>query len=129
MKPSIICSMIIVVALSGCSVVMAAKGSHPPDLSQVRKGASRAEIELALGAAESTFRHERGSTSIYQFEADNEPSPGRAVAHGAMDVFTFGIWEAIGTPIELSMGQTQVLVIEFDQADRVVSISKSAPKK
>jgi len=84
---------------------------------------------MALGAPDSTIAREHGSTSIYQFEIDNEPSPGRAVAHGAMDVLTLGIWEAIGTPIELASGENQVVAIEFDDEGRVVSVQAARRKK
>jgi len=110
-------------------VVMAARGSHPPDLSQIRPGSTKSEVMAVLGSPDSTIRHERGSTHVYQFEVGDEPSPGRAVAHGAMDVLTFGIWEVIGTPIELFVvGESRVIVIEFDEDDRVVFANKPAPK-
>jgi len=33
--------------------------------------------------------------------AGGEPSTARAIGHGVMDVLTFGVWEIVGTPIEL----------------------------
>ncbi|MCO6439372.1 MAG: hypothetical protein J5J06_19965 [Phycisphaerae bacterium] len=129
MKTSPVRIIVLLITLSGCSVVMAARGERPPDLSAIRPGVSKTETELALGTPDSTIQHQHGSTSIYQFETDNEPSPGRAVAHGALDVLTLGIWEAIGTPIELATGENEILVIEFDKDDRIVSVNKSAPKK
>lgn len=130
MRLLILQALVVIMALSGCSVVMASRGSHPPDLSQIRPGTTKAEVTALLGSPDSTIRHERGSTSVYQFEVGDESSPGRAVAHGVMDVLTWGIWEAIGTPIELfAIGESRVLIVDFDQDDRVVSAIKSPPKE
>ena len=130
MKVQLIYLLVIAIMCSGCSVVMAARGSHPPDLSQIRSGATKAEVTAMLGAPDSTIPHERGSICAYTFETDNEPSAGRAVAHGAMDLLTLGIWEVVGTPIELLVsGESHVLIIEFDQDDRVISANRSAPTK
>jgi hypothetical protein len=54
---------------------------------------------------------------IYEYEVGSEPSAGRAVAHGVMDVLTLGIWEIAGTPIE----KYQATVV-YDDQDRVAEI-------
>jgi hypothetical protein len=89
------------VLLTACSVGMALSGDRNPDIGAVRVGSTRGEAEMHLG---SPVRSRAGGDGtridLYEYEIGNEPSAGRAVAHGAMDVLTFGLWEVAGTPIE-----------------------------
>ena len=50
---------------------------------------------------------------IYEIEIGNEPSAGRAIAHGTMDILTLGLWEVIGTPIEATTGEKSYLTVEY----------------
>jgi hypothetical protein len=89
------------VPIQVCSVGMAMSGSENPDLGAIRIGASRGEVELHLGTPiKTTPLSGGGRADVYQYEIGNEPSTGRAVGHGVMDVLTLGIWEVVGTPIE-----------------------------
>lgn len=111
----------------GCSVYMAAAGDDEPNLANVHRGASRGEIEMALGqpAAMST---EKGGNLIatYEYTVGNEPSTGRAVGHAAMDVLTFGLWEVVGTPIEaFSQGDKIKLTVHYDEDGNATSVQSS----
>ena len=109
--------------LQGCSVGMALSGSENPDLGAVRVGATRGAVELQLGSPIKTTTAEGGRrVDVYAYEIGNEPSAGRAVAHGAMDVVTFGLGEVVGTPIEGVQGETYHAAITYDRDDRVVDI-------
>jgi hypothetical protein len=78
--------------LSGCSVGMAISGDHNPDLGAVRSGASRGEVEMHLGAPIKVSSVGNGlEAATYQYEIGNEPSAGRAIGHGVMDVLTLGL--------------------------------------
>lgn len=57
-----------------------------------------------------------------KYQVGNEPSAGRAVAHGVMDVLTLGIWEIAGTPIEAIQGETYQATVAYDHQDRVTEI-------
>ncbi|MFO1037852.1 MAG: hypothetical protein U1E45_13495 [Geminicoccaceae bacterium] len=122
-------------ALSGCSVGMAASGKPDPNLTATHTGATRADIENALGPPVSSVTLANGDTRCaYEYEMGNEPSPGRAVAHGIADVMTLGIWEVVGTPIEAMQGQKyemDVLYAPDGTAKEVVShaISSSTAKR
>ena len=106
-----------------CSVGMAMSGSENPDLGAIRVGASRGEVELHLGTAIKTTPLPDGRRAdVYQYEIGNEPSAGRAVGHGVMDVLTLGIWEIVGTPIEAVQGETYHATITYDEGDRVADI-------
>lgn len=109
--------------VTGCSVGMALSGKKDPNLSVVKKGASRSEVELQLGAPKKTATGPNGeSVAHYEYETGNEPSPGRAVAHGAMDVLTFGLWEVVGTPVEVINGNKHKLVVTYNQEDTVTRV-------
>jgi hypothetical protein len=119
-------AIIVVGALSGCSVGMALSGSENPDLGAIRVGASRGEVELHLGSPiKSTLLEDGRRADIYAYEIGNEPSGGRAAGHAVMDVLTLGIWEVVGTPIEGVQGEKYNATIVYDENDRVVDL-KSA---
>lgn len=111
------------VPIQACSVGMAMSGSENPDLGAIRVGASRGEIELHLGSPiKTTPLPDGGRADVYQYEIGNEPSAGRAVGHGVMDVLTLGIWEVVGTPIEAVQGETYHATITYDGSDKVADI-------
>lgn len=113
----------ICIPAQACSVGMAMSGSENPDLGAIRVGASRGEVELHLGTAIKTTPLPDGRRAdVYQYEIGNEPSAGRAVGHGVMDVLTLGIWEIVGTPIEAVQGETYHATITYDEGDRVADI-------
>lgn len=111
------------VPIQACSVGMALSGSENPDLGAIRVGASRGEVELHLGTAtKTTLLPDGRHADVYQYEIGNEPSAGRAIGHGVMDVLTFGIWEVVGTPIEAVQGETHNATITYDESDKVADI-------
>ena len=64
--------LILCLGSQGCSVVMALSGSKDPDLSILRMGASREEIELQLGPALNDIQLPGGShICTYQYSANN----------------------------------------------------------
>lgn len=108
----------------GCSVGMALSGEENPDLSVVKVGATRGEVELQLGPPIETESGRIGQRiDTYEYEIGDEPSAGRAVAHGVADVVTLGFWELLGTPIEAVQGETYYTKITYDSKDRVQHIS------
>ena len=119
--------LLLCLVLSGCSVGMAMSGKKQPELGAVRVGATRGEIELHLGSPVE-IRHE-GDTriDIYEYEIGNEPSAGRAIGHGVMDILTLGLWEVAGTPIEGVQGDKKRLLIVFNSEDIVTRVGSTAP--
>lgn len=111
------------IALQGCSVMMAASGSDNPDIGAVRQDATRGEVELHLGKPVSATTLANGHIiNVYEYEIGNEPSAGRAIGHGVMDVLTLGVWEIIGTPVEGFQGDKRSIQVEYNVNDVVVAV-------
>lgn len=86
------------VVLPGCAIVKAAKGKKDANLSVLKEGTPRAIVVAGLGAP----LYSDKSTDIYEACKGDESSLGRAIGHGVLDLLTFGLWEVIGTPIEMA---------------------------
>ncbi len=111
-------------SLCGCSVGMAMSGKPDPNLAAVKEKAKRGEVELNLGGGpiKATSLSNGNLLCVYKYYTGDPPSPGRAVFHLLMDVFTLGLWELIGTPMEGFTGNTHYVSIVYDGEERVVEI-------
>ena len=111
-------------AAQGCSVAMAMSGDPDPDLSIVRVGASRGEVEMQIGAAVQQSTTREGYTiAKYHYTIGNKPDAGRAIAHGALDVLTLGLWEVIGTPVEAIIVKHYDMTVTYDRDMRVLAVN------
>jgi hypothetical protein len=112
---------------SGCAVYMAATGDQQPNLSNVHRGASRGEVEMALGQPKTlTTTDDGGTAATYEYVRGNEPSAGRAIGHGVLDILTVGIWEAVGTPIEATNQGDKVTVdVHYDADGNATSVASN----
>ena len=113
--------------LCGCSVGMALSGKPSPELGAIRVGATRGEVELHLGRPVEIKQVGGQRIDTYEYEIGNEPSAGRAIGHGVMDVLTLGLWEVVGTPVEGVQGEKKRLAITYDEKDKVTNIGPIAP--
>ncbi len=112
--------------IAGCSVVMAVSGKKDPNLGAFRVGSTRGEAELQLGSPIASVTTPEGNrTDIYEYELGNEPSAGRAIGHGVMDVLTIGLWEVVGTPIEGFTGSKHRITLVYGPDDRIISINQA----
>lgn len=97
--------------LTSCSVVMAAK-KEGTSLENVQCSRSRGQI-LSNGAT--VISSERLPTGelveVYQFKKE-KGSAARALMHGVLDVSTFGLWEVVGTPVEVCLGDEKFYVVK-----------------
>ncbi|HHJ17118.1 MAG TPA: hypothetical protein ENJ80_10520 [Gammaproteobacteria bacterium] len=106
---------------------MAMSGEEQKDTSILFPGSPRAVVIAKLGPPETSTKAEKGEyIDSYLITKGNEPSTGRAVAHGALDVVTLGLWEVIGTPMEMGAGQEKVsrYIIYYDTEERIKDIQK-----
>jgi hypothetical protein len=122
-----ISGLVMIVLLAGCSVFMAASGKEEPNLVMMRSGTPRYVVESQLGPPTSESREENGDCRCtYVYEVGNEPSAGRAVLHGALDVLSLGIWEIVGTPMELVQGEKQTATVVYGADQNVKSFWTSS---
>jgi hypothetical protein len=113
--------------IAGCSVGMAMSGKEQKDTSILFPGSPRAVVIAKLGPPETSVKDDEGCyTDSYHIVKGNAPSTGRAVAHAALDVVTLGLWEVIGTPLEMGAGQEDVsrVIIVYDDKDKIKDIQK-----
>lgn len=97
--------------LTSCSVVMAARKGGT-SIENVQSSRSRGQI-LSHGATviSSETLSSGELIEVYQFEKERG-SAARALMHGVLDVSTFGLWEVVGTPVEVCMIDKKFYVIK-----------------
>lgn len=125
-----ILSLILTVTiLTSCSAVMAASGKRESNVGALQKGDNKSIVMAKVGHAPLRVAEDGNKyIEIYEIEKGNEPSVGRAIAHATLDLFTFGIWEVVGTPLEASNGEKQYLIVEYiDGSLHTFTISGTAP--
>ena len=106
----------------GCAVVMAVRGTESPNVGGIAVGQDRAFVLATLGEPEKTLMEDGGKTDLFKLKVGEKPSPGRAMVHGIMDFLTLGVWEIIGTPIEMLDTETFRMSVQYDVNGRVVRI-------
>jgi len=56
-------------------------------------------------------------------EARTEPDLARAAGHGLMDLWTFGLWEFVGGPIEAHNGRRQSVTVDYSSEGKVKKVT------
>ncbi len=114
--------------LSGCAVAMSAKRStYQGDPAIIQVGADRMQIESTFGSPNMTASLGEGETKvIYKIDpnAHREGTRNAAVAgHVAADVLTLGLWEIVGTPLELAaQDDFTTYIIVYDANNKIKSV-------
>tara|TARA_R110000765_G_scaffold206866_3_gene311901 strand:- start:37575 stop:37895 length:321 start_codon:yes stop_codon:yes gene_type:complete len=102
---------------------MALHGADNPDIAVLRSGQSRGVVEMELGKPKSFDIEER--RALYDYSTGEDGSAGRAIAHGAADFLTLGLWEVVGTPVEAVQKHTfWSLSVWYTEEDRVIRWSE-----
>ena len=115
--------VILAIGLHGCAANMAVQGQNGPDMNVVKRQETRDDVERMLGLPVETIRRSDGETvELYIVEARTQSSATRAAGHATADLFTFGLWELVGGPIEAYRGRKQRVVVQYDEDDRVASV-------
>ena len=113
---------LLAVGASGCSVVMAAKQPSKKDVGLLSVGIPRNLVLAELGQPIATESKNGKRVEVYSFVQGYAKAArvGRSIAHGAADVLTLGLWEAVGTPTEAAFDGTRVAYeVTYDSSDRV----------
>ena len=116
---------------SGCSVVLAAKQPDAKDMSVLKEGAPRSHVIAALGAPAWSGEKDGAKADMFSFKQGYSTGAkvGRAFFHGVADVFTLGLWEVVGTPIEMIASGTDTRVeVIYDREERVKTFTVTEPK-
>jgi hypothetical protein len=136
MKKVFVLTAIILLALCslGCSVFMAARQPEKKDLSVFSIGTSRGQVLAELGEPAKTYFDDGRKTDTFLFRQGYSRGAkwGRGLLHATADLFTLGLWEAVGTPIELYADGNELLVdVQYDAGDRVsgVNVLKGASEQ
>ncbi len=107
---------------TGCSVFMAMHGKRDVNIGTLSIGQDRAIVLANLGQPSKTVTIDAGRVDVFELQRGNAPSGGRALAHGAIDFFTAGLWELAGTPIEAMQGESYTMTVEYDKQDKVTKV-------
>lgn len=123
-----ILSLLLILSLSACSVAMSAnRSTYKGDPSIIRKGADRMMIEETFGSPNMTASLDNGETKvIYKIDPDAHRAGAKGAAvvgHAAADVLTLGLWEAVGTPLELAaQDKFTTYIIVYGRNDKIKSV-------
>jgi len=117
--------MVLVGLISGCSVFMAAHQPNKKNIDLFTPGVHRSDIIGEFGTPTMTEEKDDGRHDIFRFRQGYHTASkvGRAVFHGIADVFTLGLWEVIGTPIEsIADGNDMAYEVIYGKDDRVKQV-------
>lgn len=117
----------ICIVAAACSPIMAATQPGKKDLKVLQVGTPRSAVVGELGypllTEEDIEAHHCHETYAFTQGYSIPARAGRTLFHLGADVFTFALWEIIGTPIELYNDGTEVsLEVLYDENDRVDSV-------
>jgi outer membrane protein assembly factor BamE (lipoprotein component of BamABCDE complex) len=118
--------------IAGCSVVMATQQPSRKDFSVLSKGVDRSRVVAELGSPLTTDVKDGKRKDVFFVKQgySTGAKAGRAIFHGVADVFTLGLWEVVGTPVEAVASGTDVKVAVFyDSRDKVESIETYSGKE
>ncbi len=107
--------------LGGCSVAAALQ--RPPDLTVLKVGAGRAQVEAQLGPPVSRALTRPGVVvDIYEYRFNENPSILRALGNSLKGIVTLGIseWTAESARSEITV--VERLQVTYDDQDQVTEI-------
>jgi hypothetical protein len=115
--------------LPGCTISHALKGEPGKDLSSLRPGITRAQVEQVVGQTEREWTTALGVRyRLYRYDAGKPPSGDAAGANALMDVLSVGMFElfVLGDPgLDASKRETHDLAVSYDKEDAVIGIFKN----
>ena len=115
-------AILILILGSGCSLFMAYKQPDKKDLNVLNKGTPRPLVIAELGQPVFTETKDdvRNDFFIFVQGYSSTAKASRVAFHGAADVLTLGLWEVLGTPVEMAADGTEVKVqVVYDARDCV----------
>lgn len=114
-----------VMAISGCSVFMAAKQPEKKDIDLLQEGVTRTQLISEFGAPVISEYKNGKRFEIFKFVQgySTGAKAGRAFLHGAANVATLGLWELVGTPTEITFsGDDMAFQVQYDESDVIEEV-------
>jgi hypothetical protein len=112
--------------MSGCSVYMAAHQPEQKNFAVLTEGTHQSLVRTELGLPVWSGKDDQGfDVDVFQFVQGYTKGAkvGRAVWHGIADVFTIGLWEIIGTPVETIASGTKIkATVTYDEQQKVKTV-------
>lgn len=111
--------------LAACSIIKATEQPEKRDLSVLKPGMSRMAVVSELGLPVQQEMKNGCRTELYTFRQGYSKGAkfGRAMFHGAADVFTWGLWEIAAGPIENYFnGEDTAVLVTYNGSDRVKTV-------
>jgi len=117
--------------MGGCSVFMAASRSAYKDVGVLRPGADRSVVLKELGPPDASTRLENGAyIDLYRLDPKAHRAGTKrafAVGHLILDIGTLGLWELVGTPIELALRDKPMpFILKYDPAGKLLQVETEA---
>ena len=111
------------VFFTNCAVYMAATQPEKKAIELFRPGTPRALLLAEFGSpAVSEIGDDGLKREVFVFDQGYSTGAkvSRAVGHGVADIFTFGMWEAIGTPTEAIFdGNEMAYDVKYDENEDI----------
>lgn len=118
-----ICTMSLII--TGCSVMMAASQPDQKDITLFAIGTSRSMLLAEFGEPALTEERNGKTYEMFQFTQgySSGAKAGRVLFHVAADVLTGGMWEIVGTPMEVVFdGNNLAFEVSYDKNNRIESV-------
>jgi outer membrane protein assembly factor BamE (lipoprotein component of BamABCDE complex) len=115
----------LVSSLAGCSVYMAAKQPSQKNMDVMTVGTPRSLVLAEIGTPVTTETRDGKKVDVFSFVQgySTGSKTARALFHGAADIFTAGLWEAVATPTEAIFNGTKVAYeITYDDGNRIEKV-------
>jgi TRAP-type C4-dicarboxylate transport system substrate-binding protein len=125
----VLCTALSAVALSGCSIFMAANQPDKKDLSVLTAGTPRARLLEEFGQPISSRLQGDKRIDLFTFVQGyrKEVKAVRALGHGVGDIATVGLWEFAGTSAETVLdGKKLSFEVTYNRADCVERVVRLA---
>jgi hypothetical protein len=111
-------ALVCVCFLCSCSVFMAATQPDKKDLAILKPGVHQSVIRSEFGVPVWQGEEDGAPVDLFSFKQGYSKwaKAGRALFHGTADLFTIGIWEIVGTPIEVfESGKDSTVKVFYDR--------------
>jgi hypothetical protein len=121
----LLCALAAAGGISGCAAVKASRQPNKKDMAVLHQGVPRTHVIAELGKPEWTRERDGMITDVFAFKQGYSKGvkASRALAHGAADVVTGGLWEVIGIPAETLADGTEVqVVVSYDDVENVHAV-------